>query len=112
MAAGSASAIDSSASSPGRSARARSDRSIGVAAVSASISAAIAITASSRRSRLRSREREIPRLGDEVLLPEAVVLLGMRHLEAGLLINPAGRLELALRPQRELAVAGVAREAD
>src|SRR6266511_5078074 len=55
-------------------------------------------------------EIEIPVLADQ-LLAELIVLPAADQLEAGLLVDVAGGDEHAVGPERDLAVARVAREA-
>src|SRR5262249_33197806 len=55
---------------------------------------------------------EVPRLGDETFSAEAVVRLFCGKREAGLLVEMARGEELALGPQRDLAVASLPRKAD
>src|SRR3954468_21436551 len=55
----------------------------------------------------KSSEIALPGLANQIL-PEAVVLLFLHELEAGALVDAAGRDQDALRPQCHLAVAPIA----
>src|SRR5258708_31886430 len=63
------------------------------------------------RSCARCRQPELPGFGDEVLAEAAMRFL-VDAAEAGLGVQAARRVQLALRPERQRAIAGVARKAD
>src|SRR5215467_2719714 len=67
------------------------------------------IAAINRRTSMTSAQLQIPGFVDEVLA-EAVVFLVMGPPETRILVEPARRGELTVRPQRHLAIARVPRE--
>src|SRR5690606_688040 len=71
-----------------------------------------ALVASGPAGRTARSQRQLPRLGNEAGAPEAVVTFAGRPLETGLLVETARGLELALGPQRDLAVAAAAGKPD